>query len=86
MGSLKLDGIRFVVYSNDQPPHHEHGFFGGTEVIVDLRSDGTMALADRDDAIRPATAKRSDVKKVLRGAARHFDELLGLWEGIHGKP
>jgi len=52
---------------------------------VDLRVDGTVALANRDDAIRPANAKRSDVKKTLNTAAEHFEELAGLWETIHGK-
>jgi hypothetical protein len=42
-------------------------------------------LAERDDAVRPANAKRSDVKKILMGAALHFEELVGLWEETHGK-
>lgn len=85
MGSLQFDGIQFVVYSNDHPPRHIHGFWGGTEVIVDLHLDGNVALADRKDAIRPAGAKRSQVAKVLKIAALHFDELAKLWEEIHGK-
>ena len=85
MGSLRFDGILFIVYSNDHPPRHVHGFLSETEVIVDFRSDGTIALADRKDAIRPANAKRSDVKKILNAAAEHFDDLAALWEGIHGK-
>lgn len=62
-----------------------HGFLSETEVIVDLRSDGNVALADHKDAIRPSNAKRSDVKKILNTAAEHFDDLAALWEGIHGK-
>jgi hypothetical protein len=85
VGSLRFDGILFIVYSNDHPPRHVHGFLSETEVIVDFRSDGTIALADRKDAIRPANAKRSDVKKILNAAAAHFDDLVTLWEGIHGK-
>ena len=73
------------MYSNDHAPRHVHGFACETEVIVDLRVDGTVALANRDDAIRPANAKRSDVKKTLNTAAEHFEELAGLWETIHGK-
>jgi hypothetical protein len=84
VGSLRLDGIRFVVYSNDHPPRHVHGFFGETEAIVDLRADGTVALAERKDAVRPADAKRSDVRKILNVAASHFEELAALWEEIHG--
>jgi hypothetical protein len=72
-------------YSNDHPPRHVHGFSGETEVIVDLLSTGDVALADRKDAIRPGDAKRADVRKILNAAAEHFDELVALWEKIHGK-
>lgn len=85
MGSLSFDGIRFVVYSNDHPPRHVHGFLAETQVIVDLLEDGNVALADRADAIRPGNAKRSDVRKILNAAAEHFDELAALWKGIHGQ-
>jgi hypothetical protein len=78
--SLRFRGVRFVAYVNDHPPRHVHGFCGGVEAIVDLRTDGAIALADRDDAIRPANAKRSDVRKILKAAAKHFDELTALWE------
>lgn len=85
MGSLTFGGVLFVVYSNDHPPRHVHGFSGESEVIVDLLPDGNVALADRKDAIRPRAAKRSDIKKVLSSAASHFDELIALWEEIHGE-
>lgn len=52
---------------------------------MDLRSDGNVALADRKDAIRPTNAKRSDVKKILNAAAQNFEQVVVLWEGIHGK-
>ncbi|HEX4319322.1 MAG TPA: DUF4160 domain-containing protein [Acidobacteriaceae bacterium] len=84
MGSLRLDGILFVVYSNDHPPRHVHGFLGETEAIVNLLQDGSVSLASRKDAVRPANAKRADVRKVLDAAALHFAELAALWEEIHG--
>lgn len=84
MGSVKLDGVRFVVYSNDHEPRHVHGFLSETEAIVDLRADGTVALANRRDAVRPAAAKRSDVKRILNIAAFHFEELAELWRITHG--
>jgi hypothetical protein len=85
VGSLKFDGVQFVAYSNDHPPRHIHGFAGGAEIIIDLRLDGTIALAERKDVIRPANAKRSVVKKILNVAALHFEELAALWEEVHGK-
>lgn len=84
MGSVRFDGVLFVAYSNDHLPPHVHGFSGETEAIIDLRLDGTVALATRN-AVRPANAKRSDVKKILNAAALHFEELVALWEEIHGE-
>jgi hypothetical protein len=75
--------VLFVVYPQDHEPRHVHGFAGETEVIVDLGSDGNVALADRADRIRPGNAKRSDVRKILTTAAEHFDALVLLWERMH---
>jgi len=36
VGSLRFGGIQFVLYSNDHPPRHVHGFLDGTEVIEAL--------------------------------------------------
>jgi hypothetical protein len=85
VGSLKFDGVLFIVYSNDHSPRHVHGFASETEAIVDLRLDGTLALSMRNDDIRHKDAKRSDVRKILNVAAQHFEELAELWEEIHGK-
>ena len=85
VGSLRFGGVLFVAYSNDHWPRHVHGFASETEAIVDLRLVGTVALAERNDAIRPANAKRRDVKKILNAAALHFEELAALWEAIHGE-
>jgi hypothetical protein len=56
--SLRIDGVRFVAYSNDHPPRHVHGFTGDTEAIVDLRMDGqlrwqneTMVFAPQCEAV-----------------------------------
>ncbi|PYQ41945.1 MAG: hypothetical protein DMG99_09900 [Acidobacteria bacterium] len=83
--SLRFRGVRFIVFSNDHPPRHIHGFHGETEAIVDLRRDRTIALGKRADAVRPANAKRSDVKKILKAAAARFDDLAALWEAVHGE-
>ena len=85
MGSLRFAGVLFIAYPNDHPPRHVHGFTGEAEVIVDLLNDGNVTHANRTDAIRPFNAKRSDVKKILKSAADHFEELVELWENHHGK-
>jgi hypothetical protein len=84
MGSIRVDGVRFVVYTMDHEPRHVHGFYAEIEVIVDLLRDGSVSLAGRNDAIRPANGSKSDVRHVLQVAARHFDELVLLWEKHHG--
>ena len=83
MTSLKRSGVRFVVYPQDHQPRHVHVFVAEAEVIVDLRDDGTVAIADRKDAIRPGNAKRSDIRKAMMLAAEHFDKLAAMWEAMH---
>jgi hypothetical protein len=34
-------------------------------------------------AFAPGNAKRRDVRKILKAAAEHFDELVSLWEKMH---
>lgn len=83
MSSLRFDGALFIAYPQDHQPRHVHGFLSETEVIIDLRLDGTVGLADRPDVIRPPNAKRSDVRRILNLAMEHFDELAILWEKMH---
>jgi hypothetical protein len=80
--SIKCDGVQFVIYSNDPPCTWLLRRDGSDR---DLLSTGDVALADRKDAIRPGDAKRADVRKILDAAAEHFDDLVALWEKIHGK-
>jgi hypothetical protein len=83
VASLRFGNVLFIAYPQDHEPRHVHGFAGETEVIVDIGIDGNIALTDRPDCIRPGNAKRSDVRKILRSAAEHFDELVSLWEKMH---
>ena len=83
MASIRFAGVLFVAYPQDHTPRHVHGFLDETEVIVDLRLNRTVALADRLDAIRPLNAKRSSVRRVLKAAEEHFNELIAIWERMH---
>ena len=83
MASLCVGGVLFVAYPQDHTPRHVHNFAGETEVVVDLRTNRTVDLADRVDAIRPRNAKRNSVGHILKVAAEHFDELVTLWEKMH---
>jgi hypothetical protein len=84
MGSIRFSGVRFAAYTMDHEPRHVHGFYADVEVIVDLRLDGKVSLANRSDALRPSNGSKSDVRHVLTTAAKHFDELVFLWEKHHG--
>jgi hypothetical protein len=81
--SRRFGSAFFVAYPQDHTPRHVHGFIANAEVIVDLRHDGTVSLANRRDAVRPANAKRSDIRRIVKAAADHFDELVELWERMH---
>jgi hypothetical protein len=83
LGTVRIGGICFRLYPDDHVPRHVHAEYSGMEAIVDLRVDGTVALANRVDRIRPVNAKRSDVKRVLSAAQEHFDELVLAWEEMH---
>ena len=84
MGSIRLEGIRFTVYTMDHEPRHVHGFYGEVEVIADLLPDGRVALACRNDAIRPGNGSAADIRHILKTAAKHFEALVELWEKHHG--
>jgi hypothetical protein len=81
MTTVRVGEVRFRVYPQDHQPRHVHGFIGTGEVIVDLRADGSVALADRADAVYRVT--RAEVKKVLAAAAGAFDRLAAAWEAMH---
>lgn len=82
MTTVRVGEVRFRVYPQDHRPRHVHGFIGRGEVIVDLRADGTVALANRADAVCDVT--RAEVGKVLNAAASAFDRLAAEWEAMHG--
>jgi len=84
MSSFRFEGVRFAAYSMDHGPRHVHGFYADVEVIVGLRPDGKVSLANRTDAIRPSNGSKSDARHVLSVAARHFNELVILWEKHRG--
>lgn len=83
MTTVRVEGVYFRVYPADHKPRHVHGNYGETIAIVDLLDGGTVALANRADRVIPANAKRSDVKKILKLAKRHFKQLVAAWEKMH---
>jgi hypothetical protein len=83
VGSKTFEGVRFAAFCADHLPRHVHGFLAEVTVIVDLLPDGNVAQWKRRDAVRPADAKRNEVRRVLTAATAHAAELNALWEATH---
>ncbi len=84
MGSKTYDGVWFTSYSHDHLPRHVHGQLAGAEVVIDLLPDGRVVRSRRTMAVKPPNAKKSDVRRILRVAAAHVEDLHALWEKAHG--
>jgi len=85
VGSKTLEGVWFISYSNDHAPPHVHGDYGSVRVVVELLPDGSVQESNRPDAVKPKNGKRSDVRHILAVAAEYADELMEIWEKMHGK-
>jgi len=76
-----MTGFRAGEVTQDHEPRHVHGLIGSGKVVINLRADRTVTIADRKDAV--INVNRNEVKKVLTQAARHFDRLVAEWEKMH---
>jgi Domain of unknown function (DUF4160) len=83
MSTVRAGGVCFRVHPQDHEPVHAHGSYGGAVVIVELRTDRTVTIADRGDAIIPGNAKKNAIRKILREAAASFDAIVEAWERMH---
>jgi hypothetical protein len=84
LSSVRVGGVRFWIIPQDHLPAHAHGHYAETVAVVVLLGNGMVELADRDDAILPRGAKESDVRKILRAARDHYDEIMAVWERMQG--
>jgi hypothetical protein len=82
VSGFRVGEVHFQVWPQDHEPRHVHAFVGSGEVIIDLLADGTVDLADRPDAVR-GNIKRSEIRKVLQAADRHFHALAAKWDEMH---
>lgn len=80
MSTVRVGGVRFRIHPQDHSPIHAHARYAETVAIVELRADGTVALAQRSDAITPPNAKSSDIRKVLDAASDYYDTISAAWE------
>ena len=83
VGSYRFDGVTFRVYPEDHKPPHVHGRYQGVVAVLELGKDRIARLSERYDAIRPAGAKRNQVRHIVNIANAHFDDLMELWEEAH---
>jgi hypothetical protein len=84
MGSLRFDGVRFVVYVDDHPPPHVHARYAETAVILDLLPGGGIAISERAFAVRPPNAKQNGLNRVVRVARENEAALRDLWRSLYG--
>ena len=84
-GAKTYDGVWFTSYSHDHSPPHIHGLIAGAEVVIDLLPNGRVVRSRRAKSVKPANARKSDVRRILIVAAAHVEELQTLWEKAHGQ-
>ncbi|WP_128913264.1 DUF4160 domain-containing protein [Granulicella sibirica] len=83
MGSVRFDGIVFFVFTRDRAPPHVHAYYGDLTVILELREEGGVWIADRSDALEPRDPKKNEVRRVLRCARANEEALRELWRRTH---
>lgn len=85
MGSVRFEGVRFSVYSDDHSPPHVHASYAEVRVVVDLLlEEEAVALSFRRNAVTPINGSRADVNYILELAAENYTALVRLWKAIHG--
>ena len=79
MSSLRKGGFRFFAYSNDHNPPH-----------VDVRKDrGKLKIYLGVDGQKPRMGPRTrmsdvDAKRAFQTCCDYHDEMIELWEKVHG--
>lgn len=82
MGSKRFGGVLFIAHPDDHDPRHLHAFVGDGRVIIVLTPGNRVIVPNRRDAVK--NAKPAEVRRVVNLAVRRFDELVQLWEKMHG--
>jgi len=76
---LRIDGLRFVLWSNDHAPPHIHVFSAEAEARIELGE-----LNGYPRLIENRRMNKSDLAKALKGVFEHRSMLLQKWNEIHG--
>ena len=79
MSSIRYNGFRLWVRTNDHPPPHVHVSKGGGEL--------EFVLGDSDEEPRPgrmlAKMKKIDARNALDAVKANQKALLAMWSEIH---
>jgi hypothetical protein len=83
VSSIRHKGALIKVFPQDHEPRHVHVTVAEVTVIVNLMEDGTVEIAARPDAVRPANGQRNHIREALNLIAECFEEAAALWERMH---
>jgi hypothetical protein len=82
MSSIKHNGFRLQVFTNDHRPPHVHVFSpNGWEFRFALGKKRLGKLL----SVR-GRGRQTEAKDAAEAAAVHYDTLLEIWTAHHGKP
>ena len=83
MTTVRAGAVRFRLHPQDHEPIHAHGRYAESLVVVQFEPDGSVAIAERGDAVLPRNAKANDIGKILEAAAEHYDTIVAAWRKMH---
>lgn len=75
---LRKDGFNFVIYPDDHEPSHTHVRKAGKEVVINLGDAQTAPYMRENKGM-----SKQNVRKALKFAYEHQDELIAAWEEFH---
>ena len=76
MASIRVDGVRLVVYPNDHPPPHVHALGAGWEIKVTLSYPPNLLSICGEP-------KKQEVANVLCSVANELSVLRTMWGELH---
>ena len=75
---LRLDGLRFMILTDDHPPPHVH-VYGDGEAKIEIGRDELPPFVIYAQDMKGAVQRRA-----VQAIALHRSELLAKWIEIHG--
>ena len=79
MASIKHNGFKLIIRSNDHNPPHVHVVKAGGELVFVLGNDGEEPFPDRE----LAPMKKTDARNALKTVKEKKMELIQKWRAVH---